>query len=231
MAGLEQPGGSNTIFLSVVDGQLARRFEKHQQNEKGEQITKERVIKNRTTGQERTVIEAYYGGVEGLIEKSEIHEGKYGFELRITINAGEHGVYQIQMPYNSGYTLSYLMKVPNIDPDSEVIFRPYSFTPQDKDKKISGVTIIQKNRGFEDDKVPNFWTKEDPKGLPEGKKSEDEHGKIKWDFKDRNRHLNKFHKEWADKLGALNIASSPSESLPPEPEHAEVEEEDDLPFS
>lgn len=79
-------------------------------------------------------------------------------------------MYNVQMLYSSRYATGILSKLPNIDLTKEVKFKAGIFI--EGKKQTPYVTIWQNGQ-----KVSNYYTKEDPKGLPKMEKILNPNGK------------------------------------------------------
>ncbi len=104
-----------------------------------------------------TVNELVWDYVSGIIEKMYLEVNvEYGDKWCIQIRDGAD-VMILQVSVKSGYTSAMIPKLLNCDFLKPVEFRPYYF---EEDKKARMV-LLQ-----DDQKVPNFYTREDPKDFP-----------------------------------------------------------------
>lgn len=192
--GLNENDNKQKIYLNIVGGKVTRRFQEHQPDGG----TTEREIFDDKGNLTKTVIEKYYDSVSGTIVGAKSQIGQYGTTLLFTLNSD--GVdFCFQVRYDTSYGRSILMRLPNIDTDEVVYFSPYNFESKDdfkngKPKKIVGVTIKQ----F-DNKINPFWTKENPKELPEWEKTTVA-GQDKWNTDKQNEYLHDFFIEWSNRF-------------------------------
>lgn len=146
---------SKKIYLSVNDGAVVRTFKEANAN------TVQRINKKGNT-----VHEQKFKDITGVILSMEKRKHDFGTDLVLAIKDGEDE-YQLQMPFSSRYTTSFLKALPNINLEEKVKMQPW--TMQDKNnptKKVTGLTCYQNDgNGFV--KIAPFYTKEDPKGLPQ----------------------------------------------------------------
>jgi len=157
---------SSKIFLSVSDGSLVRSFKSPNAN------TQERVNKKGNT-----VHEQKFRDISGTLTAIGKREHDYGVDLQLTMQDGEEQ-YQISMPFSSRYTTSFLKALPNIDISKPIKLMPWSMVDKnDATKKITGITCYQ------GEKIAPYYTKEDPKGLPQMQQVKLK-GKVTWDDTD-----------------------------------------------
>jgi len=241
--------GGNKIYLNIVNGKITRRFKEHLPEENGKPVTFAREIKDKNTGQViKTVIERYHDSIDGIISDAVIDtSGDFGAMLVFTINSDE--AYTLSVPLDSSYGRAIMKKIPNVDPNKEVEFAPFNFESKDeikngKPKKIVGCNIFQKNCGWDKDKVPLKWDKNNPGNLPSWKYSETT---GKWDNTEELEFLGAHFMRWAKNVGAITTNNSSVDKLAnaidAEPEIMRMEEQfakdkadnttqepDDLPF-
>lgn len=196
--GLKTAENENRTYLNIIGGKLAVRLKSHIE-ENGKVVTEEREIRDKATGEVlKTVIERYYQSLEGLITEAYIDPtGDYGSRIVIKmLDEGEEFI--IQLPVESNYGRSFMLRVPNIDTSMPTTIRPYSFE-DDNGKIQSGVTVYQSDRGFENDKVPAKWTKDNPGELPPWE-GVDVGGKMKWNSDKQTNFLIGELNKWANQL-------------------------------
>jgi len=159
------------IFLSIADGKLVRSYK--EPNER----TTTRVNKNA-----RQVHEERFDALTGFITGVEKRENDYGIFIEIKMQDGDDN-YQISTQFSGRYSSSFLKALPNINIAEKVRFSPWSMVDKnDPSKKVTGITLYQ-NDGNGWVKVAPFYTKEDPKGLPQMVKARIK-GKDVWDDTD-----------------------------------------------
>lgn len=105
-----------------------------------------------------TVFEIVNDYVSGIIRSIEVQEDNkgYGRQWLVTIQDGNE-ILGLQFSYDSGYAFAFLSKLPNADVLQDISFHPYFFEEERKARLV----LKQDNEN-----VPSFFTKEDPKGFP-----------------------------------------------------------------
>mgnify|MGYP006908250219 CR=1 FL=1 len=231
--GLEDKQSSNAIYLNVVAGKVAQRLKEHIEDGQGNRISVERKTKDKDNN-EITVIERHHTGIGGIVQKAEVNKGKFGLEIIMEIR--DDKLYHLTIPLKSSYGRGVLYRIPNIDSSKFFTIRPYSFINDDGDKKV-GVVVIQEGMGFEDDKVPPYWTKSDPKGLPEIVVTEGLEGEKEYNDTERRKYLVNTFNDWASKIGGIPQSEEELEKALEEtaqevaqPTDDNSNEVDDLPF-
>lgn len=252
--GLGDRRSSNRMFLSVVNGEFAQRFDKHVE-ENGERVTEERELVDKNgnpTGQK--VIERYFGSITGLIteakvEKVDFDGGKKAFFMKFVFQNGDFQ-FQLSIPTKSGYANSLLKRISATNPDNEIKFEPYAFDDKEKNKRITGINVYENNV-----KIDPIWTKENPGDCPPAIQITNEVGELEWDFTAQKKFMFDKFKIWAEKCKTLNPEASapaqpthpaaqpapaqvpqapsgaaPVQSMKPEIDDSILEEDDDLPF-
>jgi hypothetical protein len=113
--------------------------------------------------------ELWYKEVGGTITNVHFFEGDYGKNLIITLDAGLDEPVELSLGVATRYGEDVLKKLPNIDFNKQVILTPYGFEPEGKIRQ--GVSIVQRDCGWKDDKVTGaFYDPEKKKnllGMPE----------------------------------------------------------------
>ena len=159
---------SGKIYLSIADGKLVRQFREATPD------TKERINKNGKQVFEQT-FDAIVGRLTGVSKK----ENDYGIFIEIGLTDGKDN-YNISTQFSGRYSSSFLKALPNINLSKDVRLLPWSMIDsKDASKKVTGITLYQ-NDGNGWVKVAPFYTKEDPKGLPQMKQVTLK-GKTQWD--------------------------------------------------
>jgi len=191
---------SNTIYLSVADGNLVRSYKEANAN------TTQRVTK---TG--KLVHEERFKDLTALLVGAETKENDFGKQWCLKFQDGEE-TYIVNMPYSSRYAASFLKALPNIDLAKNVKFMPWSMNDKnDATKKVTGITMYQ-NDGNGMVKVAPAFTKDKPNGLPEMKQIKVK-GKVTWDDSDMCEFLEAKAKECFAKIAAAPINDENSEDL------------------
>jgi len=156
--------GNNTVYLSIVNGKLARRVKQKTETS----VT--RVMKDQST-----VEEEIYRSIEGSIIGIDIknHE-EYGESLLVYLK--DDRIYCIQMNMNSRYATNFLKTLPNVDLEKVV-----EITPSEKivdGKQDSTIFINQDGKALK-----RHYTKDNPDGMPEPTFKKGKRGAPDtWDF-------------------------------------------------
>ncbi|MHA2009957.1 MAG: hypothetical protein ACW980_21800 [Promethearchaeota archaeon] len=202
--GLSKSNNRGKIYLNLVGGKIARRHQSHIKDVDGKNITIDRDIFNDKKELVKTVIEEYYDELSGLLQDAKLDTtGDYGSRLILElIDEGE--LFSIQIPVNTSYGRSFLMRVPNIDSSVELTIKPYSFEDKEKGKKISGINIFQSGCGWENNKVPNKWSKDNPGDLPSWEK-EMVAGKVTWNSNKQLNYLVAEFENWCKNIASISI--------------------------
>ena len=188
---LSKSNGSNTIYLSVADGNLVRSYKEANSN------TTQRVTK---TG--KLVHEEKFKDLTAKLVGAETKENDFGKQWCLKFQDGEE-TYIVNMPYSSRYSASFLKALPNIDLSKNVKFMPWSMVKKKKKKKkVTGVTMNQ-NDGNGMVKVAPAFTKDAPNGLPEMKQIKVK-GKVTWDDSDMTEFLENVAKECFAKIATAS---------------------------
>jgi hypothetical protein len=191
---------SNTIYLSVADGNLVRSF-REATSESTQRVTKNGKL----------VHEEKYKDLTAKLIGAETKENDFGKQWCLKFKDGEDN-YIVNMPYSSRYSASFFKALPNIDLTKLVKFMPWSMTDkQDATKKVTGITCYQ-NDGNGMVKIPPAFTKDNPNGLPEMKQIKVK-GKITWDDSDMTDFLENVAKECFAKIAAAPSTDEGGEDL------------------
>ena len=195
---LSQLGGVNTTYLSVADGNLVR------QHKQANERTTERLTK---TG--KLVFEERFKDLSAKLDGIATRENDYGKQWQIKFQ-DQGDFYIVSLPYSSRYASSFLKVLPNIDLSKEIRFMPWAMKDKnDPTKTITGITMYQ-----DGEKLAPYYTKEDPKGLPQMVKIKVK-GKEQWDDSDMMSYLedmalNLFEQDHKD----LSTASHDDDETP-----------------
>ena len=164
---LSRSGGSNTIYLSVADGNLVR------QHKNPNEHTVERITK---TG--KVVYEEFFKDITAFLRNITTRENEYGRQWQLHFNDGTSD-YIISIQYSSRYASSFLKCLPNIAIGTELKLMPWAMKDKiDPTKTITGITVYQNGN-----KILPYYTKETPNGLPQMQKIKVK-GKEQWDDSD-----------------------------------------------
>lgn len=195
---LSNLGGVNTTYLSVADGNLVR------QHKQANAQTTERITK---TG--KLVYEERFKDLTAKLDGITTRENDYGKQWQLRFQDGGD-YYVISLPYSSRYASTFLKVLPNIDLAKELRFMPWAMKDKmDPTKIITGITLYQ-----DGEKVAPYYTKEDPKGLPQMVKIKVK-GKEQWDDSEmtaflENMAINLFEEDHKD----LSTASHDNDETP-----------------
>lgn len=214
-------------FVNIVGGNFAVRVTDKTPN----------AVKRYSEKAEKDVWELTYNFMDGFIKQLEVVKNNFGGQqLNVGIDAvGEY--YELQIPVESNYFQSFVIKLKNVDFGYEVKLLPYSFESKTernkktgKPKLISGINIQQGG-----EKIPNYYTREEPHDKPQFPEGGSERDIKMWQF-DNTEFLINLVKEIGDELlGGKNYSATPpptekkKEALGNEKKEV-VPEADDLPF-
>lgn len=177
--GLESNEGSGT-FVSIADGKIVQSFKENGEGRK---------VKVNKSGNTRYVVE--YDAISGVpvglkLKKSD--NPSFSDQYILTLLDGDDR-FLVTFYKSSRVSAAILKAIPNVDLSQSVRVFPWKMQDsKDKTKEIQGVTLYQKGKGYEKDKVPPAYTKEEPNGLPEMKKVKIK-GKEQWDSSDMDEFL------------------------------------------
>lgn len=168
-----QPSG---VFLSISNGKLVRQFK---------EATVKSVARINKVGKE--VHEEFYDSLSGYIVDVKTKESDYGKFWVISVK-DDSKTYFLEMKYSSGYAVSFLKALPNVDLSQVVTLTPKLNI--DGEKKNSVLFINQNNTP-----IKHYWNKENPKDLPQLKKIKVK-GVDTWDDTDRMEYLENCVKDF-----------------------------------
>jgi hypothetical protein len=152
------------------------------------------------------------------------HE-EYGKQWVFNLEDGAEA-YRLQLSENSRVLTSLLFALPSCDLKKPIAIHPYDFADKDG-KNHTGVTLKQ-----DGEKVGWFFTREEPKGLPE-LRAVTVDGKEAWDSSERMRFLHSYvNQHIIPLLPATSMAAETNDDvLPPNMAESNPEPDpDDLPF-
>lgn len=180
--GLINDNYQKKIYANIFSGKISI------QSKEGEEGAISRTNKNN-----KTVWEKHFPAIQGILESIEVRKNEhlkaYEYVLHIS-DVGEH--YYLSIPVDSKYGDTFAKKVPNLKFGIEVTVKPFDFEDRETGKKRTGVNLLQD--GWPDNKVPYYFTKDNPQGMPwlETKVDEEE-------YKIYKLQLNKFLREAVEK--------------------------------
>lgn len=181
------------------------------------------------TGQPKEVWEIHFEDVGGRLTSIEVEETDFGKKYKLGFNyVGEF--HSVSIPVESRYGDSLMNKIGSVDLSKDFMLKCYSFTPKGEAKKREGINIFQN-----DQKLPYYFTQEDPKGKPAPEENMDAD-----DWKIYNIKARKFYAAFIKDLDAKLKQSKPAEFAKDvkapqindkqEPEPEPDDQSDDLPF-
>lgn len=169
-----QSNQASGVFLSISNGKLVRQFK---------QATDKSVSRVNKLGRE--VHEEFYDSLTGTITDVKTKESEYGkfWVVSVKDNLTTHF---LELKYSSGYAVSFLKALPNID-----VTKLVTITPRlnvDGEKKSSVIFLNQNGKA-----IKHFWTKDNPGEMPQLKKIKVK-GVETWDDTDRMEFLEDYVK-------------------------------------
>ncbi len=214
---VEAGEGSGGMFFSLYDGYMKRNVD---QNTPG---ARQRLNKNNVT-----VYEKFYDSISGKLTKVEVtHHESYGDSWLIHLDDGTEK-YTLQLSFSSRQSNSFLRRLPNLDLKMPIDIHCGNYNEK------GYLTLKQQG-----EKVPYYWTKEDPKSLPPMVKIQ-VRGAWQWDDTDMMKYLKRYVDEkLTPKLKEMypieNLETIPGHESPgavvlPPKNQVEPPDEDDLPF-
>lgn len=171
--GLQSNQGSG-VFLSISNGKLVRQFK---------QATDKSVSRINKVGKE--VHEEFYDSLCGKIVDVKTKQSEYGKFWVVSIKDNSN-TYLLELKYSSGYAISFLKALPNVDLNVNVTLTPKLNI--DGEKKSSVIFLNQNNTP-----IKHFWTKYNPGQMPQLKKIKVK-GVETWDDTDRMEFLEEYVK-------------------------------------
>jgi len=208
--------GSNLTYLSIFGGKIVQQWKKKPEPDT---LPLGKKLHERINANDDTVYYIEYDAVEGLLTKAVLDtEGKYGDKINLTLtDMGED--YLLSFPIESSYANTFFNKLDNLDINESISFQPYSFE-DDSGKKRSGFALYQ-----DSEKIPNVYTREDPKDLPELKVTT-KRGKTTYDSTERD---NFFYEKFMKLIKQVHGAEVKETKLDTSTSSNDATE-DDLPF-
>lgn len=179
------------IYANIFSGKISI------QSKEGEEGAVSRQNKNN-----KTVWEKHYPALSGILESIEVRKNEhlkaYEYVLHLS-DVGEH--YYLSIPADSRYGDNFAKKALNLKFGIELTVKPYDFEDKETTKKRTGVNLLQD--GWPDNKVPAYFTKEDPKGMPILIDQVDEE-----EYKIFKLQLNKFLREAVEKHSTSAVTTN-----------------------
>ena len=224
--------GSNRTFLTVYEGKIAQRVSKDTPG-----------AKHRITKSGKEVYELFFDTLTGYLEDIRLDDPpeankQIGKQWCFVLEDGNE-TYELKLPHKSNSAFGLLSRLMNLDFSKPVKVKTYWITGDDDVNR--GFAVFLQIVGEEVKKVPPFFTRDDPKGLPAPKKIVID-GEERWDFTDRLKFLKRVVDEKilprlkearplseADKESYAPV-EEPVAPPPTEEDFAEYEDSNDLPF-
>lgn len=161
---LSKQSEASKIYLNVSDGKLVRQYK-----EPNDRTT------SRVTKTGKTVHEERFRDLEATLESIESRENDFGKQLVLIFRDGIDYI-QVNMPYSSRYSASFLKALPNLNPAEAFRFMPWSMADKnDPQKSVTGITCYQNGQ-----KILPAFTKDNPGDMPQMRKIKVK-GKETWD--------------------------------------------------
>lgn len=175
--GLQNTGGGNKKFVNTFKGKFTLRS-----NEEDPFAIK-RVNKMNATVYEKhfDTLTGYLVGIEKFISE------KYDPSWNLTLLTEQGEEYLLNVPYSGRITMGVFGRFPNMDTSKKTRLRIYYFEEEDK----AAIVLQQKNDEDKWADVGKYWTKEDPKHLPDLVQTV-VNGKEVWDATARMRYLERY---------------------------------------
>ncbi len=197
------------FYYKIIEGEFRRKA----------LATDENTVKR--TAKDGTELEEFKADyLSGELKSFELvtqeYQGKKMTDLVVTLyDIGE--TYIIQIPVESRYFQSFINKLPNIDFSEPVNMMAYRFTPKDKVKAVSGISIKQDGH-----KVEDYHNKNNPlPNVPDFPVNGDDSEKKMWGLQQTIA---------LKKLLAEQQVRFKDQQNTQEPANKEAEENSDLPF-
>ena len=175
-------------YYNVSNGKIVRSF--------GKKEPENIETKSRTNKNGDVVYEQLFDFIKGKIVNATLQShDEYGDSIKLSISDGEN-IAELQIKFDSAYGRSFLFKLPNFDSNDEVKITPYSFVNKEG-KDVTGLNIFILGK-----KIANYYTKEEPNGLPQLKKVKF-NGKEQWDKTEQIEFLLKKYNEFCSKFNQV----------------------------
>jgi len=157
--GLQKNEGGN--YITILAGKFSQRVPE------GTEGAVTRVNKN-----DKTVHEMYYESFVGKLVGIKTQNGDYGKNWVFEFQDSD-SIYLLQLSYANSYAIAFLKMLPNIDVSKEMKVSPQQKIEGDKTK-----TALFVNQ--DGNAIKHFYTKDDPKGIPQWEQIT-VNGQLQWD--------------------------------------------------
>ena len=200
-------------FYSIYGGKVVRQWFQDDKPEGLSNLTKRVTPESKRTVWYKPYI---FGGIITNVteKKNDALDGV--FEIHLEVDGTDVLVFKSQ----SGYHKSFLLRMQNFPPNEELTFSPYNFKDREEDKRIIGM-VIKDEAG---ESIPAFYTKEDPKDLPQPTQNR----KKEWNWTKVEEFLDDRFDEWYESY----FAETTEEVVEGDEESPNIKDKegDDLPF-
>ena len=163
---------------------------------------------------------------KGVITNVSFQENDRLAEPQMEVNFELNGNSVLTVKAGSSYHKSFLYAMQNFKAGEEITFNPYNFVGKQDGKKKVGISFLDENG----EKIPSFYTKDDPKDLPPPvKKNKKKNGKMEttWNWDDQEEFLEAKFEEWlASYLSEIPETSDENQT----DQNTDPEDDDDVPF-
>ena len=194
--GLNEGGGHKT-YMKISDGRIAVRCDE----------TDPKAVLCTNKDKTKTWHERRYPSFTGFIRNVWVRTTEWGKDLCLDLHDGKDS-FELQMNLDSKYAKGFLICMPNIPLDKQITFTPWMKEVKQDGKSIKKTNLYLSTGPSDEEKIEWFWTKDEPKGLPQMTEIKFK-GETKWDDTDRmNYLLDHLTSTFLPKLGkALNEES------------------------
>lgn len=162
--GLHQDKDQKRYLTILADGKLHERVDEDTEGakvrtKKNQDGTTEEV----TDKDDNLIYELTYPGITANVGKIQISEGDYGSNLNIDLTDEDDNQFVLSLKCDSPYGENFMQRLPNLDLNEPVVFKPYAFKPKGSDQKQRGLTLLQGEPKSEE-KVANAFEKVEENG-------------------------------------------------------------------
>lgn len=229
---------SNNTYLKLGNGMITREWQEEPKQEgipDGLELKVRTIEKGKNEGKERWYVE--YTDVSGYIINVELKKYDTITIIDIYLKDGIE-TFVLSIPEDSSYGRSFMFAMRNIDLTREIVFVPWTMTPEEwveltggKKPKSNKVGLTMYHDSIDKkNKIERYYTRDTPNGLPE-LKQETLKGELKYVSTDRDNFLFEELVCWVFETSqALNGPSSTVADIPLDVNANEDISDDDFPF-
>lgn len=170
--GLNEGGGRKT-YVKVSDGRISVRCDE----------SHPKAVKCTNKDGTRTWYELRYPSITGFIRNVWRRDTDWGQDLCIDLFDGKEE-FELQLPFDSKYANGFFMCMPNIPLDKQITFTPWMKEVTQDGRQVKKTNLYLSTGPTDEDKIEWYWTKDEPKGLPQMVKVMLK-GKEQWDNTER----------------------------------------------